>query len=381
MSDRVWIERFEAGIRQVMPTEADPAYRDLWTQTHGKGWEGGPGTVATSSTKPHEGAQSCQVDLVPSGGAQPDTLYLNFRPCPGYWQYTREWSEDPALWAMNTFHQMRIWLWVPEQIGPPNYSGQHNLDLGTYVKSLVADGSNHSTGGSHAYHFFDVRYIGGAWHQLLFDMHPNHVVGCDPYTEWGVLEHPTLLDPTVPGVYDAAHNYFDCLTAWYLSFQGAPPAGPAPMTFFVDSVEMLPDLVGEDFDYVFSPNMAYHRESQRIYVSWHRKKNLDSVFDVKYAFSDIHELGWDAAAYLGQNIQSVYANSGGPYGTQYVDRADLDVGDHATLYVAIRCQGQTKFRQLVYPLTSTPPVDPPPSEEPGRTVTVTIGVSKTVELP
>jgi hypothetical protein len=426
------LDDFEGGLRTVCTTNCGgllPFQLNLWGQYPNDFTAGpDPGTanivtptdlVAVDRGPAHDGTHALHIQLLPRSAANcgactgkgPDgkgNLYAIFFPNDGTdWHFMHEKVANPAGWVNNTYNRLRFWIKVPPQIGSgASATGQHNLEVGTYVHASSAVAASlpgvtdafqsEETGGNHYYHHFDIPYT-GAWHQVILDMHPNHQRTADPNLEWGDLQPANMPNTAaaqancvavaglalggVATVGDVTHptceagmNYFDALTEFYIDFQLDMPNGNPPADFYIDGVELYDDTNPENTDQVYSVNAAFNPTTNKLTVGWNRRKNHDpATFEIRYAFSDIYSLPGgitDAAVSVapGSPVTNCYTPCNGPYNTMSYTTTAIDVTGHNTLYIAIQPKSayingsatitnfpaNEPFRQIVIPIPSTP---------------------------
>lgn len=275
------LDDFEGGgIRVVNSAEADPQTRLLWNQYEGDFTDGpDPGNESLTSAFAKSGSKSLKVTV--TGG----NLYLQFYPIVDgcCWANARTFAEGP--WQYDTFNRLRFWIRVPPQVTQAA-AGYYNLSLGTFIRRKNGDPNSAEDGGGHWYHHFNVGYASGEWQQVIVDTHPNAVRGGSGNTEYGDK-------PYVTG--ESGYNYFDGLTRFYLDLQrkmdGTPPAD-----FYVDGFEFYKETRPENVAQIYSLTGVYVPPSNTLRVGWQRHKDQNGVaHQVRYAFSDIFQLGWDGA--------------------------------------------------------------------------------------
>ena len=259
----------------------------------------------------------------------------------GRWKNMREFISG---WTLDHYTRMRVWIKVPPAIGAWS-RGDSSMNIGTYLrKSTVC--CNAEEGGGHKYHGFNIGYAEGNWEQLIIDPHPDHTRGAN-----GDLEEGTQMYPTG----EAKYNYFDALTWFYIDFQGDLPA---PADFFVDGFELYRETRDENIDQVYSLHGVYIPQSNTVRVAWKRRKDQETIrHEVRYSFSDIFATGWSGATPAGM----VSALGGGGYNGMGWSSSSIATSGRSMLYVGIKPENSTKFRQIAIPLggsATTPPAPP-----------------------
>lgn len=305
--------------------------------------EGGVFNTSMDSVNRAHGARSLKMSMVSGPG-----LYAQWNPYDGvsrYFARQQGFCQQYNLWQFNTINRFSFWLYNPSN-GEPEYGniGQNNFYMGTYVKRVTnPNNSSDEDGGGHFYHNFEVAR--GAWSKCVMDWHPSHERGADPNVEHGEKQYPTTGDP--PSTY----NYWDAYTRWYISHaQGG--VGGTPV-YNIDDLRFWQETNPEDLDNVYSLCASYTQSTNRIYLTWNRKKGVayeNDPYDVRYSFSDIHTIGWNNAT-PAPGGTGIIPPGGGSYATVPYDTTQIDVSGQNTIYLAVRKQGQPNFRQIELPLS------------------------------
>jgi hypothetical protein len=90
-----------------------------------------------------------------------------------------------------------------------------------------------------------------------------------------------------------------------------------------------------------------------VIVTWKRDWADDTVDDeVRYAFSDIHQLGWSAATPAPNGV--VAPPAGGAYNGMEYDTTGLPLAGHSVVYIAVKPQNSDLFTEIAVPLTGFP---------------------------
>lgn len=349
----------------VQPNEPDPNMRELWHEGLGSDaydsgmWSGSDGITTNDR---HDGSRSFFITTT-QGNA-----YFMFYPHDGTnWHNMREyrkenitngvvkWSGTRPDWVYDRFNRMRFWVKVPKGITAQG-DGNFNLQVGMYMRRKNGDGANAEDGGGHWYHLYNIPYT-GEWHQVIIDTHPNHQRGGNGATEWGDRTYVTG---------ESGYNYFDALTWFYVDFQGK--LAQTPGTFYFDGFELFrEDNANLNIGQIYSIDSVYIPSSNTVRVGWSRDKGMPgdaTKQEVRYAYSDIYALGWDKATVAPNGTVSPNGYQGMTYTTN-----QINVSGRTNLYIAIKPQNASKFRQVIVPIsgaTSTPPststVPNPPTE-------------------
>ena len=275
---------------------------------------------------------------------------------------------NPADWQYNTYTKFRFWVKIPTNAGAPDYSGQGNCQVGLYNKSITnADTTvDEGGGGGHFYHAFSVEPT-GTWWQVILNMHPSHERGIN-HVDPGFIPYITA-DPSRGGQDPTnTYNYWDVLTRFYL--QCNTPAGSV---WNLDQMEFYRDPVTEDDIHLASTlTGTYVPGSNQVIVNWERQIPADSTnWEVRYAYSDIHSLGWNNA--IAAPNGTVTPPGNGDYVEMHYASTAIPTAGQTVLYVAVKSQTEpAKFNQIAIPLSGGAPPPPPP---PPSTPTVSISAS------
>jgi hypothetical protein len=318
-------DNFESGMRKI-------GGHNLWDPYTG---EGGAGATSVTTAAAHDGTNGLQQSLT-SG-----TLYMHFFANDGTnWLFAHNMLQSGS-WTTNKFNRMAFWVKHPATM-PADSGNGHNIELGTYVRCSTCDPTTQNAGGSHYYHYYNVKP--GVWSYVIVDNHPQHNVGAGP-GDPGVLTSPTSSG--------SAWNYFDALTRWYWN---APYIKPTqyPATFFWDSVQFYVDPnVNEDVAHISSLEASFDPAANRLHVGFTRNASPDSTADTtytaRYAFSDIWQLGFANAALMG----SVGPDGQGDYVNKKIESTSINLSGRSVVYIAVQKQGRSDFRQIALPLTAS----------------------------
>lgn len=337
----ILLDNFEAdSIRVVNPSETEPTYRFLWNQYTGDFYAGpDPGTAGISTAQAHDGSRSLKVDV--TGGS----IYLQFYPNNGTWRFMHEYVQPPSAWTQNKYNAMRFWVKVPKQMVAAS-GGHENVQIGTYVRAQNGDAYSQ---GTHYYHFYNLKYT-GEWEQIIFDSHPTYLIGAGGNTEVGNVAYPSG---------GSTWNYMDGLTRFYIDGQGGLSGYPA--TFYFDGFELFTRPVNENIDQVYSLHGVYVPSTNEISVGWARRKDQDTlVYEVRTAFQDINSIGWNAATPAPNG--TINSNGALAYNLMEYSTRNISMGSNSTIYVAIKPQSASLFRQIAIPLSnSNPPAGSAPT--------------------
>jgi hypothetical protein len=340
------LDNFEySSMRIVQPNTGD-ANKYLWNLWGGAGT--GPTTLTTAQK--HSGNQSLRSEFQ-AGNNWQFQFYTYTEFLAGFnngWQFMRKFVTNPGSWQTGKINRMRFWILLPPGTDTAN-GGNHNFEFGTYIRCSTC--TEAEDGGGHFYHHYDLSYT-GAWHQMIVDPHPNHSRGGSGGTEWGELLYPT----NEPGF-----TYFDLMTRFYLDFPYEQ--FPMPAVFYIDDFELYEEQRPENVDQVYSINAVHVPNSNTVRVSWMRRKDQDSVkHEVRYSFSDIHSIGWNAAT-PAPNGTITPPGTAGYNGMDWSSSA-LPLAGKSLLYIAVKPQNSNLIRQISIPLVAGGSTAPPPPAAP-----------------
>jgi len=226
---------------------------------------------------------------------------------------------------------------LPRSAPPHSTTGGSNMNLGTGIKRVQnADMRSLDAGGGSFGHRFNVPAV-EAWTQVIFNMHPNY--GSNERTDLGNLPHAT----NEPGF-----NYFDALTQFYVEARDVPSKYPAD--YLLDEIEFFRESRPENDEQVYSIAATHVPAEDRLIVTWNRRRREDAVaHEIRYAFTDIHRLGWEqATAAPGGTIRPPGKDVS--TGMVYDTRA-LPLAGQKIIFIAIKPQNADSFSQVAIPLT------------------------------
>jgi hypothetical protein len=207
--------------------------------------------------------------------------------------YARELSANPSAWTFKTFNRLSFWVKRPPTANPLSTDGGGNVEFGTYVKQITNSAWNSDEyGGNHYYHQLNLPN-NGQWTHVILNMHPDHRRGDSGGTDPGFLPYPTATNgPNGGEDPPATYNYFDTLTRFY--FDEVYWSGTG--TWLLDEFVFYQETAVENDVQVFSITSTYNPATSEILVTWKRSQDENDInHEVRYAFSDIHQIGWNAA--------------------------------------------------------------------------------------
>ena len=265
--------------------------------------------------------------------------------------FAREYVSPPDQWKLNTLSRMSFWVQSPPNGRPLRTGGQQNMDVGTYVKRVEgADTHSDEAGGGHWYHMFNIAPT-GTWTRVIVNMHPHHLRGQGGGTEHRNQPHPTR---------EKDYNYFDALTRFYISAEGRP-LDSYPAVYRLDEFEFYEEPNPENDEQVYGIAATYVPAENRLILTWSRPKDDNTTpHEVRYAFSSIHDLGWDKATPApGGTIKP--PGDGGYNGMIYAT-TEVSLAGKPEVYLAIRPAGAKLFSQIRLPVLRPAKAAEPPSD-------------------
>ncbi len=141
------------------------------------------------------------------------------------------------------------------------------------------------------------------------------------------------------------------LTRWYLS---GDDSRVLPRDYWLDEIEFYQEPNTENDEQIYSICASYTATTNRIFLTWNRPKDENSInHEVRYAFSDIHVLGWSNATAAPGGVITPPGFEG--YNGMLYDTTGINMNGNSTLYLAIKPQNSSVFSQLVLPLNAGAP--------------------------
>ncbi len=281
-------------------------------------------------------------------------FYAQFNPFgPGGKGFAREYVARPGQWRFNIYNRLSFWIKCPPNAAPLRRTGQENIQFGTYVKRVRdADRRSDETGGNHGYHHLNLAPT-GTWTRVVLNMHPHHYRGAS-----GSQDHGNQLHPTGEGQY----NYFDTLTRFYITSPWHKAA--EPVVYRLDEFEFSRAAEEENDEQVYSiaathvPAGGGPGGRERLILTWSRNKNDNKLaHEVRYAFEDIHVIGWDKAAAAPGGVVKPLGVQG--YNGMLYETAELPLAGRAEIYLAIKPDNAALFSQIKLPILGGRPTTRP----------------------
>lgn len=353
------LDDFETGTsRIVQPKESETSgYKRLWSILFGNPMP----TITSAANFKYQGNYALYSPNVSGVSDWQMTIYpytVGLSGWPDGWQYIRKFVNNPNLdpnggtpaWPLNSINRLKFWIYLPAGISFNSVKGNHNFEFGTFIRDISAPLVDGESNNQHYYHFFDFE-SSGTWEQVIVDNHPSYQRQAT--NSGGVKEYGLEPQAANPG-----YNYFDLMTRFYLDFPYNAKVGD----YYVDDFEYYTEKYPEDVLRIRSLHAYYQPGTNKISVGWSRQsQDVSLVYEVRYAFSDIHASGWDAATAAPSG--SVTGGPDGDYSTVKYSTTAINVSGKPMVYIAIKATGQTTFRQIAIPTTGKAlPLPNPPTD-------------------
>jgi RNA polymerase sigma factor (sigma-70 family) len=254
-------------------------------------------------------------------------------------RFAREYCADPGGWRFNIYKRLRFWIKLPAGSTHHFTDGRTNVGVGAYVRRVnnVNLSSLNEGGGSYT-HWVNVPV--GRWVQVIVNMHPDHQWGDAIGKDVGNVPHPTG---------EAGYNYFDALTQFSIEARAQPSSYPAD--YLLDEIEFVHQPNSENDGQIYSLTATYDRTDNRLIVTWNRPSGEDAVrHEVRYAFTDIHGIGWAQAVPAPAGIVTPPGKGRGYNGMVY-DTTELPLSQQTIVFIAVKPENANVFSQIAVPLT------------------------------
>lgn len=336
----VYLDDFEHGLRISSPGNSGEL-RKLWQRYN----DGGGGSVASIVTTDYvDGTHSLALPASHSGqDVNQSYFYTNTDSLSGWtngWKYIYRFVQNWTLaspsgytWTQNYYNKLRFWVKVPAGYTRAT-DGSHNFEIGTFLASPEGSGDP-DTNNQHYYHEIDLG-ADNAWIMVIWDMVADHQRGVETITEHN-LSQPY-----------SGKNMWDVMDAFYLDW---PYVSVAGTTVLWDGFEFYHDPNADNILQVHSLNASYNASTHRFQLGWNRKASEGSItHQVRYAFSDIYTIGFNAATVAPGTSTVTPPGSGNYHGMHYTTTA-IDVTGHSFICFAIKPSNATAFSQICIPTT------------------------------
>lgn len=352
------LDDFEAGKRIMYPSGNDS---DVYPSRYI--WQvdvvsPAAATTSISTAEAHDGAQSLLINATAGDG----TIQIRMNPSieslagwPNGKTFLKRLVNNPTMtyvagdtpgdWpGLNTVNRLEFWMKLPAGYSYDERGvGNHQVEFGTFLHRVEDElnGSYVSDTLDHWYHFFAVETT-GRWERCIVDMHPDHRRGETP----NVFDQPD--NPTAAlALYNSAYNYFDLMTNFYVDFiYDSGNLGEHRL----DGFRFYQETNTENTEQIRALHGVYVPADTSVEVGWSYSKSAGQsgeTYRVRYAFSDIHVLGW-ANATDAPSGTIVASGDGG--NMRYVNTT-IDVGANTSIFIAIKTDSTAAIRQIEIPTT------------------------------
>src|SRR5262249_15577246 len=115
-----------------------------------------------------------------------------------------------------------------------------------------------------------------------------------------------------------------------------------------DDLQFYSEPVPENDLQVYSLRANYNPSNNELYIGWNHDFNDGVIDEVRYAFSDIHQLGWAAATPAPGG--TITPPDSGAYNAMWYDTTRLPLSGHSVVYIAIKPQDSDLFTQIAVPI-------------------------------
>jgi hypothetical protein len=240
--------------------------------------------------------------------------------------YTKSWLRE-GTWDSN-FNRMWFAVRVGTNIARRGDGGQ-TFEFGTYVRD--PDDTGPVDQGEHYYHLTSHRWTAGDWAIFCADAHPQYYIN-DPN---GSVNH--IVDPRYTSFGNL--HYLHTLTRWYFEPVGD---GFADVVISYGDIWFSKETTLTSEEFVSSMIAHYDSSGGKYVVSWASQKNVNHTFDVRYSTSDMYAAGFTSGTLAGTSTSTNNDYTGVIH---EITLAQQSPG----LFIAVRRQGQTNFRQIYVP--------------------------------
>jgi len=335
---------FEDGNYLINPLGSQYYTQYLWNQypsgDFGGDDESGTITFINTDSVINDYCIDDEVDSDDGVGA----AYLQFYPQQedgglAHWYWLHEIVEDflnLGRWRWDHYNRLEFYVKSPSELSQAS-GGQPNFLIGTYHRDQNEATTEHESDNLHYYHQYNI-VANGHWTKVIWDMHPSHQRDESGNTEQDNQPYPTN---------ESGINYFDCLTRFYLDFyQSYVSSNPA--TWLFDGFRIYHEPNTEDEVYTYSLAGTFESETDELSVCWSKDKDETGDHYLRYAFSDIHALGWSNATVCPNGTVSPQGSGG--YNINLYQTTSINMGSNDSIFIAIQYDGQSLFKQIEIPL-------------------------------
>ena len=326
-------ESFEGSNPIVNPAGTSDDKKYLWNQYPHDLQPSTDGWVNFTNSDVVDGERSLSLS------AEAGQMYVQFYTHDGSeWDFFHEVMNDKygIDWQKDKYNRIEFYVFVDKNIKTVDL-GSKNFSIGTYVRRINGLRTNAEDGGHHFYHRYRIPYT-GYWHKIVWDMHPHHDRGAS-----GDLEHGNQAYPTE----ESGHNYFDALTRFYVAADIAT-GYTGPSEWKLDGFRVYKEPYEENEEQVYSVSGVYVANQDKLIVTWNRNKDENDIdHEVRYSFSNIHELGWNNATSTGGAFDTKGYRG---YNNVHWEKTGIDMSGHSDIYVAIKPVNSDLFKQIKIPV-------------------------------
>ena len=211
------------------------------------------------------------------------------------------------LWGeanIDKINRHRLMMWIPEHASGVETDGRTTtVHWATHCRYHDAADNVSESDNGHWYHYYSPRNYQG-WNMLLVDAVPHHrrngsssSENHDVYYPWP--EHS-------PG-----YNYFDLMCRYYVRHWHRNDINPEEIDWFqqnyyLDMFEWWDDENDEDIKLTYAISGSYDEAGDFFKIQWSGVKpySTPQEWELRYAFSDVHQLGWDNLNTLSNGVIS-----------------------------------------------------------------------------
>lgn len=251
------------------------------------------------------------------------------------------WEAGVDSWEIGKFDRVEFYVKVDSFMGTVP-DGQTNFHFGTYWRGNNSNRSKEQGDsgeeGDHFYHYYNLDPVGD-WYKVIVDTHISHKVGGNGNTEWGDQLYPS------GDAVDSGYTYFDLMTRFYFHEKSEVDSFTGSNRFLFSDIRIYKEQNNEDRDKIYSLSAVHDSANSQVIVAWKRDKDDNDVFNqVRYAYSNIHSLGWTNA----NCIDYIDPPSTAGYnGVKFIgDLSSMGYVAQDEIFIGIKSDSSTLFRQI-----------------------------------
>ena len=260
-------------------------------------------------------------------------------------------------WRMSYYNRMSFSVFVPRSLGYRASGKDRNMVVILRTRSPTADSSTVGAGGLTFLHRYRVPYTGG-WHKVIVDPHPDVIT--ERSLPAGRGDFGSVTNPLQESGLVGHDCYFDYVTQLQVGFETTGTSDRAGAAQQDTAVEwQIEDLLlyrqehieNEEAVYGLSGSAWKHPTTGGVSLkmTWSRNKDdAATAHEVRYAYTSVHTTGYAAASYIGlvRPVDTLFAMSASDMASQ-LPPAPLGA---TSIFVAVRPQGSTTFKEIELPL-------------------------------